>query len=84
MWNVGSSDEYDAWFLSLNEESKEAVLQSVLLLQQYGPNLPRPYADVLHGSKNYKNLKELRNQTRNHLLRVAYYFDSRRNAFVRK
>ena len=82
MWNVDSSDEYDAWFLTLDEESKEAVLQRVLLLRQYGPNLPRPYADVLHGSKKLKNLKELRNQTQKHLLRVAYYFDSARNAFL--
>ena len=37
MWNVDSSDEYDVWFLSLDEESKEAVLQRVLLLRQYGP-----------------------------------------------
>ena len=52
MWNVDSSDEYDAWFLSLDEESKEAVLQRVLLLRQYGPQLPRPYSGTLHGSKN--------------------------------
>ena len=31
MWNVDSSDEYDVWFLSLDEESKEAVLQRVLV-----------------------------------------------------
>ena len=24
MWNVDSSDEYDAWFLALDEESKES------------------------------------------------------------
>ena len=82
MWNVDSSDEYDAWFLTLDEESKEAVLQRVLLLRQYGPNLPRPYADVLQGSKKLKNLKELGNQTQHHLLRVSYYFDSKRNAFL--
>ncbi len=82
MWNVDSSDEYDAWFLALDEESKEAVLQRVLLLRQYGPSLPRPYADVLHGSKKLKNLKEFRNQTHQHLLRVSYYFDSKRNAFL--
>ena len=82
MWNVDSSDEYDAWFLALDEESKEAVLQRVLLLRQYGPSLPRPYADVLHGSKKLSNLKELRNQTQNNLLRIAYYFDSARNAFL--
>lgn len=79
MWNVESSDEYDAW---LDEESKEAVLQRVLLLRQYGPNLPRPYTDVLHGSKKLSNLKELRNKTQKHLLRVAYYFDSARKAFL--
>ena len=82
MRNVDSSDEYDAWFLTLDEKCKEAVLQRILLLQQYGPNLSRPYADVLHGSKRLSNLKELRNQTQKHLLRVAYYFDSARNAFL--
>ena len=82
MWDVASSEEYDIWFLTLDEECKEAVLQRVLLLRQFGPNLPRPYSDVLRGSKKYKNLKELRNQTRQHLLRVSYYFDSGRNAFL--
>ena len=82
MWTVDSSDEYDAWFLSLDEDCKEAVLQRVLLLRQYGPNLPRPYADVLKGSKKYKNLKELRNQTQQHILRVSYYFDTDRKAFL--
>ncbi len=82
MWEVDSSDEFDSWFLSLDEESKEAILERVLLLKEFGPNLPRPYADVLHGSKKYKNLKELRNQTQKHLLRVSYYFDSVRNAFL--
>ena len=82
MWSVGSSDEYDAWFLTLDEDCKEAVLQRVLLLRPYGPNLPRPYADVLRGSKKYRNLKELRNQTQQHVLRVSYYFDSAREAFL--
>ena len=54
MWQVESSDEYDSWFKLLDEESKEAVLERVLLLAQFGPNLPRPYSDVLKGSKKYK------------------------------
>lgn len=57
-------------------------MERVLLLRQFGPNLPRPYSDMLHGSKKYKNLKELRNETKNHLLRVTYYFDTERNAFL--
>ena len=55
MWNVDSSAEYDAWFKTLDEESQIAVLSRVLLLRQYGPQLPRPYADTLKGSKKYKN-----------------------------
>ncbi len=82
MWDVDSSKEYDAWFVALDEECKEAVLERVLLLREFGPNLPRPYADVLHGSKKYKNLKELRNQTQKHILRVSYYFDTERKAFL--
>ena len=82
VWEVSSSDEYDEWFNSLDDESKEAVLERVLLLRQFGPNLPRPYADVLHGCEGRSNLKEFRNRTKNYVLRVAYYFDSRRKAFL--
>lgn len=81
-WEIYSSEEYEAWFNTLDPESKEAILERVLLLAAFGPNLPRPYADVLRGSKQYKNLKELRAQTLKHVLRVAYYFDQRRNAFL--
>ena len=34
MWQVESSDEYDSWFKLLDEESKEAVLERVLLLAE--------------------------------------------------
>ncbi len=82
MWDVESSDEYDVWFTSLDEESKIVVLERVLLLQNMGPNLPRPYADVIHGVKGFCNLKELRCKTENHVLRVAYYFDPVRKAYL--
>ena len=81
MWNVDFSDEYNAWFDTLDDECKEAVFERVILLQKFGPQLPRPYADTLKGSK-HKNLKELRSQTKKHVLRVAYYFDSVRNGFL--
>lgn len=82
MWEVESSEDFDSWFATLDEESKIAVLERVLILKDQGPNLPRPYADTLHGSKKYKNLKELRNRTKNHVLRVVYYFDPVRKAFL--
>ena len=81
-WEIYSSEEYEAWFETLDPESKEAVLERILLLEAFGPNLPRPYADVIKGSKRYKNLKELRAQTLNHILRVVFYFDHKRNAFL--
>lgn len=46
-----------------------------------GRILGRPYADVLHGSK-YMNLKELRAHAGNHILRVAFCFDTVRNAVL--
>lgn len=82
MWNVDSSQEYDIWFTTLDSASKEAVLARVILLAEFGPNLVRPYADTLKGSKKYKNLKELRARTSKHVLRVLYYFDSTRNAYL--
>lgn len=82
MWDIDYSNEYNEWFDTLGEEEKSAVLERVLLLQEIGPNLPRPYSDVLHGSKKYKNLKELRNSTEKTLLRVSYYFDPNRNAYL--
>ena len=81
-WEIFASEEYEAWFMNLDSDSKEAILERVLLLEIYGPNLPRPYSDVLKGSKLYKNLKELRTQTDKHVLRVAYYFDHARKAFL--
>ena len=82
MWCVDYSAEYESWFMGLDEPSKEAVYQRVLLLQEFGPNLPRPYADTLKGSMKYKNLKELRAQTKAHVLRIAYYFDPARRVFL--
>ena len=82
MWNVESSDEYDNWFLSLDDQAKEAVLERVYLLQEFGPELGRPFADTLKGSRLYSNMKELRCHTRWHELRVSYYFDPNRNAYL--
>ena len=47
------------------------------ILKQLGPALPRPHADTLKGSK-HSNLKELRANTPNHVLRIAFAFDPAR------
>ena len=74
MWAVNATDEYLEWFGKQTAESKEALLVKVLLLEEFGPQLGRPHADTLKGSR-IKNLKELRARTTTHVLRVLYYFD---------
>jgi len=81
MWNVFSTDEYLAWFLELAEFDKEEINYKVHLLEEFGPNLGRPHADTLKGAK-VKNLKELRVKTDEHLFRIAFYFDVKRNGIL--
>ena len=81
MWAVNATDEYLEWFGKQTAESKEALLVKVLLLEKFGPQLGRPHADTLKGSR-IKNLKELRARTTTHVLRVLYYFDDERQALL--
>lgn len=80
-WKVETTDEYDTWFLAQDENGQESIRMKVELLEEYGPNLPRPYADTLKGS-SLSNLKELRAQTENHVFRVAFLFDKERKAIL--
>ncbi|MCL2479310.1 MAG: type II toxin-antitoxin system RelE/ParE family toxin [Treponema sp.] len=80
-WDVRTTDEYCTWFLDQTDDSQVSIQMKVELLKEYGPNLPRPYADTLKGSM-LSNLKELRSQTENHVFRVAYIFDEERKAIL--
>ena len=81
MWNVYATDEYLIWFSTLEEYDKEEINFKVRLLEAFGPNLGRPHADTLKGSK-IKNLKELRINTDKHTFRIAYYFGIKRNGIL--
>ena len=50
-WEVEVTDEYDTWFLELDENGQASIRMKVELLAEYGPHLPRPHADTLKGSK---------------------------------
>lgn len=73
MWVVNATEEYLDWFSKQSGEAQEALLARVLLLQEFGPQLKRPHADTLKGSR-LKNLKELRARTQSNVLRVVYLF----------
>jgi hypothetical protein len=53
----------------------------VLLLQRFGPVLPRPHADVIVTSR-HSNMKELRASVDEQQFRVLYAFDPRRIAML--
>lgn len=51
------------------------------MLEQFGPQLGRPYVDTLKGSR-HANMKELRFDAGNGVWRVAFAFDPKRNAVL--
>ncbi len=81
MWNVVFSDEFEQWLMQLTEDEQDSMLYGLDMLKKAGPQLSRPYADVIHGSK-ISNLKELRIQHRGHPYRAFYVFDPLRQAVV--
>lgn len=58
-WAVELADGFEAEFDSLPEEVQDEILALARLLQRFGPELGRPRADTLKGSK-HANMKELR------------------------
>ncbi len=81
MWKVASTDEYDQWLDQIGHETVSEIVAVVRLLQQYGPQLSRPHADTLKGSR-FANMKELRVRTASAELRIAFAFDPRRRAIL--
>jgi hypothetical protein len=76
-WDVEFTDEFSEWWDDLREAEQVDVNAKVMLLQKFGPALPRPHADLLHTSR-HANMKELRIQHHGRPYRVIYAFDPRR------
>jgi len=81
-WEIITNEKYDSWLQEQTEDDQAVIMGKVYLLEEYGPNLGRPHADTLKGSKIYSNLKELRSKTDMHTFRVAYIFDPERKAVL--
>jgi len=82
VWEIITSENYDSWYRELTDDDRAVVFGRVYLLGKEGPNLGRPYADTLKGSKKLANLKELRAKTDAHEYRVAYIFDPDRKGLL--
>ncbi len=81
MWEIEYTDEFGRWWETLDADEQESLAASVELLRQLGPQLPRPHADTLQGSR-HKNMKELRTQHAGRPLRTLFAFDPRRCAIL--
>ena len=80
-WVVEFHQDFEPEFDALPEEVQNKLLARVSLLEAFGSELGRPNVDTLNGSR-YSNMKELRFRIANGVWRVAFAFDTRRNAIL--
>lgn len=80
-WIVEIGDEFEPEFDQFHEDVQTEILALARLLQQFGPQLKRPWADTLNGSR-HANMKELRFSALDGEWRVAFAFDTKRKAIL--
>ena len=80
-WTVEFHPAFEAEFDALSREAKTAIAAKGRLLEEFGPQLGRPHADSLEGSK-HANMKELRCNVDDGVWRVAFAFDPDRKAIL--
>lgn len=80
-WEVILHGEFEPEFDALPECVQDELLAHARLLQQFGPQLGRPRADTLNGSR-HANMKELRFDAAGGIWRVAFAFDPNRKAIL--
>lgn len=80
-WVVEFYQDFEPEFDALPEEVQNKLLARVSLLEAFGSELGRPHVDTLNGSR-YSNMKELRFKAADGVWRVAFAFDSKRDAIL--
>ncbi|MGD0307270.1 MAG: type II toxin-antitoxin system RelE/ParE family toxin [Candidatus Acidiferrales bacterium] len=81
-WNVEATDEFQAWWATLNEQEHEAIFAGVALLELRGPSLGRPWVDTLARDSKHPNMKELRVQCKGKPYRILFAFDPRQTGIL--
>jgi len=80
-WQVFFHAEFEPEFDALDPEVQDELLAHANLLKEFGPQLKRPTADTLHGSK-HDNMKELRFKAADGVWRIAFAFDPEQKAIL--
>lgn len=80
-WEVEFHPAFEVEVLAFERDVRVALVAVAKLLSDYGPQLGRPHADTLKGSR-YANMKELRFEGGDGEWRAAFAFDPERKAIV--
>jgi len=80
-WDVQFHPAFEGEVLTFERDVRIALLAVARLLADFGPQLGRPHADTLKGSR-FPNMKELRFEGANGEWRAAFAFDPERRAIV--
>jgi hypothetical protein len=80
-WTLAFHEAFAEEFVALAPRVRVEAAARFALLRQFGPQLRRPYADTLSGSR-HANMKELRFEAEGGVWRVAYAFDPAREAIL--
>ncbi len=80
-WEVRLHSAFEDEVLTLERDIRVALFAAAKLLADFGPQLGRPHADTLKGSR-HANMKELRFEAADGEWRAAFAFDPERNAIV--
>ncbi len=81
MFTVIYTDTFKEWLDTLTDNEYDSILATISLLEEYGYQLSRPYADTITDSK-IVNLKELRTQYKGKPYRSFFVFDPLRQAVL--
>jgi hypothetical protein len=81
-WAVLFASEFQAEFDAMPDEARDALIATMRILREFGPNARRPHVDTLKASA-YSNMKELRFHTSDSgEWRAAFAFDPKQQAIV--
>lgn len=81
-WEVRVTDEWLAWFRTVDHDSQALIVDAIDRLAEAGPNLGRPLVDRVKGASVH-NMKELRpGSSGRSEIRILFVFDPWRSAIL--
>lgn len=80
-WQILFHDDFVLKFEQFPRNVQKKMLARIKLLEEFGYELGRPHVDTLKSSK-YNNMKELRFDADDGVWRIAFIFDTQRNAIL--